>query len=145
MDEDLVVWNDSYSVEYAAIDDQHKGLVSMINELIKGSKEGGTAADSSLMDVFEKTVEYARTHFTDEEKILTEVVYPELETQKKQHHQFMFEVVNIITEVESGKTAPIDMAIFLRKWLMNHIVASDKLYMPYLKKKGLKGFETFLK
>jgi len=145
MDEDLVVWNDTYSVGYAPIDDQHKALVVMINELLQSSKAGASAANSSLMQVFEKTVEYAKTHFTGEEKMLTEVLYPELDTQKKQHHQFLFEVVNIVADVESGKTAPIEMAVFLKTWLMNHIVVSDKKYIPYLGKIGLKGFEAFLK
>ena len=145
MDEDLVVWNDSFAVGFTPIDDQHKGLVSMINELVKGSREGDSVADATLMEVFEKTVEYARTHFADEEKILTEVLYPELEAQKKQHQHFMFEVVNIVTDVESGKTTHIEMVKFLKTWLMHHIVESDKKYIPFLSKVGRKGFEAFLK
>ena len=134
MDEDLVVWDDSYSVDFKPIDDQHRELVAMINELIEGCKKGNAAADNSFLQVLGKVVNYAKTHFADEEKHLSNVQYPELASQKKEHFNFLFEVVSVTNDVESGKTPPIDMAKFLKKWLMNHIIQSDKLYMSYLKK-----------
>ena len=144
MDEDLVVWNDSFSVEYAPLDDQHKKLVGMINELIQGCKEGTEAAKESVMQVFEQTVEYVKTHFADEEEYLAQVLYPNLDTQKKQHQQFVFELVSLVTKVESGNTAPIDMVKFLKNWLLEHIAVSDKQYAPYMKKIGRTGLESFL-
>ena len=136
MDEDLVVWDDSLSVEFAPIDNQHKELVAMINEHIKSCKAGGGEADSAFMQTFEKTVAYARTHFSDEEKHLRDAFFPNIDAHKEMHFQFLFELVNIVNEVESGKSTPLNMVTFLKTWLMNHIAVTDKQYVPYLKKKN---------
>ena len=144
MDEDLVVWDNSLTVGFDLLDDQHKKLVAMINELIEGCKKGEAEAQAAILQTFEKVVDYTKTHFTEEEKYLAQVAYPDLEAQKKMHHQFLFEIVNLITEVDSGKTAPITMAGFLKDWLLNHIAKADKQYLPYMKKIGRKGINTFL-
>ena len=144
MDEDVVVWDDSFIVGYALLDDQHKKLVAMTNELIRGCKEGGAAAQESFGQAFEKAAEYAKTHFADEEWYLTHVLFPDLESHKKQHHKFLFDVVNLANEVESGNTAPIEMVRFLKNRLLNHIAVSDKQYAPYMKKIGRTGLGTLL-
>ena len=133
MDEDFIVWDNALNVGYDLIDDQHKGLVAMINDLMAGCKKGAVAADIAFMEVLEKTVDYAKTHFAAEEKILSQISYPDLSAHKDKHFQFLFEVVNIISEVESGSTTPINMVLFLKNWLMGHIAVCDKEYVPYLK------------
>jgi hemerythrin len=39
-----------------------------------------------------------------------------------------------MSEFEAGNTAPIELAQFLKKWLLNHIAVSDKQYAPFLAK-----------
>jgi hemerythrin len=38
----------------------------------------------------------------------------------------------MIEEFEAGNTEPVEMARYLKKWLLNHIAISDKKYMPYV-------------
>ena len=135
MDEDLVAWHDSYSVGFAPIDDQHKKLVAMINDLMQDCKKGGAVEKASFMLISDKAIEYAKIHFTDEELFLSKALYPDLAAHKKEHFNFLFEVVNIVSEVEAGRTTPLDMVRFLRNWLMDHIAVSDLKFAPHLKKK----------
>jgi len=132
MDENFVSWDDSYSVGFEHIDNQHKELVKMVNELYKACKVGALNEDIVYLRTVSKALEYARVHFSDEEEYMGKVFYPELDEHKKQHEEFVVEIKKSIKLFEYGKTAPIEMANFLKNWLLEHIAVSDKKYAPYL-------------
>ena len=131
-DDELVQWNDSYSVQFKKIDDQHKELVRMTNELITGCKKGNTKADASFMKTIQGAVNYARTHFATEEVYMEKVTYPEYKLHKKEHEGFVEEVLRQLKSFEDGTSEPIAFARFLKNWLLNHIAVSDKKYAPFL-------------
>jgi hemerythrin len=88
----------------------------------------------AFLQTMKKALNYAETHFADEEGYLTEVNYPYLDEQKDQHEDFIAEVQKSIEEFEAGNIEPISLARFLKKWLLNHIAVYDKKYAPYLAK-----------
>jgi hemerythrin len=132
MDENSVVWDDSFSVGFGPLDDQHKALVDMINELFQACKEGVVEADMAFLGIIKRALDYAETHFADEEEYLSEANYPHLSEQKEQHEAFVEEVQKTIEEFEAGNVEPIHLAKFLKKWLLNHIAVYDKRYSSYL-------------
>ena len=134
MSDDTVVWDDAYSVGFKPIDDQHKELVKMINELFEECKQGGAAARKAFLLTAKKAADYARVHFSDEEKYMAQVNFPKLAEQKKQHNDFLDKVFASIQDFNSGNAVPIDLAQFLKNWLLTHIAESDKQYAPYLAK-----------
>ena len=134
MNEDSVIWDNSFSVGFDPIDVQHKELVKMTNELFQACEQGVIAADMAFLQTMKKALNYAETHFADEEGYLTEVNYPYLDEQKDQHEDFVAEVQKSIEEFEAGNIEPVSLARFLKKWLLNHIAVYDKKYAPYLVK-----------
>jgi hemerythrin len=149
MDENYVTWDESYSVGFEPIDNQHKKLVEIINTLYDGCKlekvintftfssdckRGDVAADIAYLYAINSASEYARTHFMDEEKYMRHAGYPELKKHKKQHKEFVDEIKKSVKLFEEGRTTPIEMANYLKNWLLNHIAISDKQYAPYLAK-----------
>jgi len=134
MDEDFVVWSDDYSVDFPAIDEQHKKLVGITNDLLKGCKGGSSVNKMDFMLAFSKASEYAITHFRDEEDFMKKANYPDFDNHKKEHENFLAEVKNSFTRFKESDEAPIGLAVFLKKWLLNHIAVKDKLYTPYVKK-----------
>ena len=132
MNEDSVTWNNSFSVGLDSIDDQHKALVTMINELFEACKQGVLEADMAFLEIIKGALDYAETHFADEEDLLYEANYPYLDEQKEQHEAFVAEVQKTIEEFEAGNIEPIYLARFLKNWLLNHIAVFDKRYTPYL-------------
>jgi len=134
MNEDFVIWDDSFSVGFEPIDEQHKELVRMTSGLFTACEQGVIAADMAFLQTMKKAVDYAETHFADEEEYMSEAGFPHLSGHKKQHEAFVAEVQKSIDEFEAGNIEPIYMARFLKKWLLNHIAVSDKLYSPYLSK-----------
>jgi len=133
MDEYFVAWDDSFSVGFEHIDNQHKELVKMVNDLYNACKKGALNEDIVYLRTVSKALEYARVHFSDEEEFMGKVSYPELGEHKKQHEDFIVEIKKSIKLFEYGKAAPIELANFLKDWLLNHIAISDKGYAPYLK------------
>ena len=127
----FVQWSDSLSVGVKAIDDDHKKLLSMINQL-------QTAAhyhtDDELVETtLNELVDYTRYHFQREEQMMQEHHYPDYEDHKKQHDLMVAQVTGFINEYRVDKTRTIDQVIvFLKTWLINHINGSDQQYAPYL-------------
>ncbi|MCL2793082.1 MAG: bacteriohemerythrin [Spirochaetaceae bacterium] len=134
MDKDITVWDAAYSVGHPTIDDQHKNLVNMINDLFQLNNDG-TATKAAFAIAFRKAGDYAQTHFNDEEKILEKIGYPNLAEHKKEHITFINEVWSQFTLFNEGNASLVDLARFLKKWLLTHIAVSDKKYAPYLVKK----------
>jgi len=132
MEEDSVVWDDSFSVGFKPIDDQHKTLVDMINELFQACKTGVVEADMAFLQIIKKALDYAETHFADEEEYLSQANYPHLDEQKEQHEVFVEEVQKTIEEFEAGNIEPVYLARYLKNWLLNHIAVYDKRYSSYL-------------
>ena len=132
MDEDSVFWSDDYSVDFETIDNQHKELVRMTNALFDGCKRGSTAADLAFIQTIRGAVEYAQTHFFTEEKFMKMTDYPNMAAHKKEHDSFVSAVVESVKNFEEGKSEPIVLARFLKKWLLTHIAEEDKKYAPYL-------------
>jgi len=139
MDENAVTWDDSFSVGIEHIDNQHKELVKMVNDLYKACKMGALNKDIVYLRTVSKALEYARVHFSDEEKYMDMVFYPELDEHKTQHEKFVVEIKKSIKLFEDGEAAPIELANFLKNWLLDHIAVSDKKYAPYLAKLNQKA------
>ena len=132
MSEDSVIWDDAYSVDFELIDNQHKQLVKMTNELFDGCKKGVTAADEAFMKTIRGAVEYAQTHFYTEEKYMIQTNFPEMEEHVEEHKLFVKNIVKAVQNFEAFRSDPYALARFLKEWLLNHIAKSDKKYAPYL-------------
>lgn len=130
----FVEWKDSLSVGIKTIDDDHKKLLGMINQL-------QTAAhyhtdDEMVESTLNELVEYTKYHFEREEKMMQEHNYPGFEDHKKQHEAMVTQVSKFIDEYRVDQTRTIDQVIvFLKTWLINHINGSDQEYAPYLRDK----------
>ncbi|MDR1128795.1 MAG: bacteriohemerythrin [Treponema sp.] len=139
-DKIVVKWDDAYSVGVKLIDDQHKELIRMTNELSLGCQKGGSEAEIYFMKVIQGAVKYVKTHFTTEEIIMDRLKYPEYLEHKKQHEEFVAEVLKDVKAFEAGgKLVPLEFAQFLQKWVLNHIAKSDKRWGNFfaeLRKKG---------
>jgi hemerythrin len=132
-----VEWKDSYSVGIDSIDQQHKKLLGLINQL-------QTAVDYSTGEEFEREaldelVDYTKTHFTYEEGLLEQNDYPDFEPHKAQHEKMIREVERVLAEYEKDHdTAMQNAADYLKDWLINHINGTDKEYSSHLIGKGVK-------
>ncbi len=127
-------WTEEYSVENTHIDGQHKRLFEIINELFEAMKKKEEI--KKIEAIFESLESYGKTHFEDEEKLMQDSNYPDFEEHKKAHAVFFEQIKGLKEKLSLGEkvyAVPIETLIFVRNWLKQHILQTDKLYAPYIK------------
>ncbi|WP_319508714.1 bacteriohemerythrin [uncultured Methanolobus sp.] len=132
----LVTWSDKYSMQIKEIDDQHKVLVGMINELHDAMKQAKSKEVS--LEIINKMAEYTKFHFSTEEKYMKRFAYPDYAEHKLEHEKFVENVLKFKDDYEKGKAGvSYDILNFLKDWLVGHIQDTDKKYAPLFIEKGL--------
>ena len=132
---DDIVWIPSYSVGHEVMDEQHKMLFSLINDFFK------TKGKQSVIVLFENLSSYVQLHFEAEEELLRGLTYPKIAQHMKKHRELAekFKAMqNTLDHYEEDTHYKI--AMFLYKWLANHIVKADMDYKRYALKQQAKGF-----
>jgi hemerythrin len=127
----FVDWNESYSVKIADIDQQHKQLINIINNLHEVMKTGG--APAKLAPIVNELVSYTHYHFSFEKKMLESTAYPTVADHKKVHQSMVAQVENFRDMVADGKSsAPLKLMAFLKDWLTSHILQTDMRYSSHV-------------
>jgi hemerythrin len=133
----MILWRDDFSVEIQEIDEQHKSLVSLINQLYEALST--KQHRDQVGEVLHELVNYTLTHFAVEEALMRLMQYPDYEEHKQSHDRIAHKVQQFHADFQQGK-ANVDMELlmFLKEWLTTHIMDVDKRYAPHLKKHGVK-------
>jgi hemerythrin len=137
----LVEWQERYSVGIPKIDEQHKELLRLTNELYASClKDNDEEEKAHFKKTISALVNYVSEHFAAEERLLKRVDYPEYAAHRSEHTGFVKKVLEQVTEFNEGKNfAPNSFVRYLKDWILGHIAVSDKRYSEYifaLKKQG---------
>ena len=125
---DLFPWHESFETGIGVIDDQHRGLVALLNRLAHEAVAESNAAETNL--VLDQLVDYAARHFSTEEAIWREHLAdtPDEVLHRESHAHFLAEIDRLRTAHQAS--APVDWArdtiTFLARWLIAHILESDQ-------------------
>ncbi len=123
---DSLEWDEAWSVGDARLDDQHKGLIGLINRL-------GSGAPVPI--VLDELQIYVDEHFRDEERMMEAAGYPDIAAHKLQHAAFEEWLEASRQASRSGEVVGLlrdSISSYLKTWLVTHIMVSDKAYSGYL-------------
>jgi hemerythrin len=135
----FVEWSDELSVGIEEIDEQHKILVDLINRLFEETVVHEAANTAVIEDVLHELIEYTVIHFAVEESLFRIFHYPATESHTRHHDELKAQVLDIQKKVKLGEMqVNVELLIFLKKWLEQHILYEDKLYGPFLLEQGVK-------
>ena len=124
---DPLIWDDTYSVNAHMLDNQHKSLFSIINEVRNACISG--ADKQAMLTVINKLYDYSATHFRDEESVLRAKDSSLLEQQQTQHAIFLDYVISLEQKIQSDtEMVNQDILTFLQVWWEEHILKIDKQY-----------------
>ena len=133
----LFDWSEKFSVNNITIDEQHKKLISILNDLNDAMLAGKSS--EILEEVLLRLVDYTKFHFGTEEKLMVQYGYPEKTVHVTQHNQLTTEVGDFLIKYKQGKKfLNIQLAEFLKDWLNHHILETDKKFGKFLVEKGVK-------
>jgi hemerythrin len=133
----LMTWTEKLSVGVAALDDDHKKLVAMVNELYDAMQAGH--GRDSLGRILDGLVQYTKMHFAREEKFFAQTGYPAAGPHKHEHEALTRQVLEVQKKYAAGAVATLSLDVmhFLKNWLVNHIQGSDQKYRPHLNQHGI--------
>ena len=127
---ELFTWSDDYSVGIQAVDEQHRTLIGLINQLHLAIVEHRGKA--TACEVLDRVTEYTREHFMLEERLMQLSNYPDYEAHRQQHRA-MIDQVQLLRHRFYDESQPIafDLLYLLKKWLIGHINESDMRFGAY--------------
>lgn len=119
------------------MDAQHRQLVDMLNELYAAFRDGTTK--EHIGPVLDRLIQYTAVHFKHEEDFFDQTRYPDAEHHKKEHANLVKRVLEVQQQFKSGQVVLTqDLMAFLRNWLADHILGSDKRYVAHVKGRGVR-------
>ncbi len=125
-------WKDTYNVGISIIDEQHKALIAIVNELYEAQQLGTT--QSIISNVLDKLNDYSLYHFNMEEGMQLNCHYAQLEEHKKEHAFFIDKIKNLKTDLaKNNLLLSLKTLDFLKDWTIQHILGSDKEFADYLR------------
>jgi hemerythrin len=118
-------WNDELSVGSSFIDNDHRKLISLVNQLHEAMREGQDK--DILQPVLAELIKYTQEHFTREEEHMEKIQYADRAAHKAEHDKLLNEVLEMQKKFNDGSAMlTFQVSKFLRDWLVNHIMQSDK-------------------
>jgi hemerythrin-like metal-binding protein len=128
----MITWGNDYSVKFEGIDDQHKTLISIIQE-VDEEINSKTYSFKDLMDVVNKLDAYIKEHLAYEEELMNKYAYAGADKHILEHNVLRYKILSIDYDNISGtKEFFIDTYSYLVNWLVNHIMKTDKALGSFL-------------
>jgi len=119
-----VSWNVTLDTGLPRIDEQHRQLITLSNELLRAIAEGH--GEAGLQPLFENLLDYTDSHFADEEEYMESVGYPDLKAHRAIHRRLINDVANFREKILGGvPVAPEKALEFINGWIVRHIMVMD--------------------
>ncbi len=131
----FVEWSDTLSVGIEEIDEQHKVLVDLVNQMHEAIHQ--RHGSDVVIGILGTLAEYTRIHFAVEESLMRILNYPGYEQHKEIHEELLHTVQDLQEKVASGKRSiGFELMHFLKTWLTKHIMEEDMQYSGFFLKAG---------
>jgi hemerythrin len=114
-------WSERYLTGIDDLDEQHKILFTMLNDLAIAMKNG--RAKYVILDTMSRLADYAQYHFDCEEKQMRRYDFPLYTEHKDAHDKFKVELAEMIKRSQEG-----DILVYLKTfkvlqgWIVKHVV-----------------------
>jgi hemerythrin len=107
------------------IDEQHRQLISVVNDLFSACKQARVEQIESTLDFL---MYYAAKHFFDEEVLQMQYGYPGYAAHRARHDEFKMTVRNFAAELKEngpGEDLADRVAACIGDWFINHVLTED--------------------
>lgn len=127
-------WGDDMIIDHGSIDQDHRKLVDLVNELHTATSEG--RGQTVVAKIMSELIFYTQDHLTREEHQMALVGFPGLAEHKQSHARFMVSMHELLEKQAGGSiTVASQLSSLLRDWLSIHIRRSDNALRIHLKNK----------
>lgn len=133
----LITWSGKYSVGVKNLDDQHKEVINLLNELHAAMLKG--QAQSLAGELLPKIQRHAREHFSTEERLMESTKYAGIAEQRTEHSALLAKIDEYAARHKRGDSAVyLELLTFMRGWMTNHMQKIDQKYTVWLNEHGVR-------
>lgn len=132
----LVEWDDTLFLGIQQIDEDHEKLVEILNRcyramLLNDHRHEFEAIVAELRD-------YTQYHFQTEQILMEGLAYPDAPSHAAAHLKFAQAINNFQERFQAGESfVALDLLVFLKEWLVNHIQRTDRALTHFINDKEL--------
>lgn len=124
-------WNPAFSFGVQELDDQHKRLVCILNNMRESlASNDAERTASALFDALAITL---RSHIFSEESLMRRHGYSGLDNHQKKHHQILEQLDVTARGISAGnRQLARDVLDFIESWWQNHVRNDDSQFVQSL-------------
>jgi hemerythrin len=137
----MIVWREQMSVGNDLIDEDHRYLIGVVNEI--QSACNARQPPTQILPFLERLAEYTNFHFDREMRMQIKLGYPEHEEHAEAHEALKQRLATITAQIVEETHRPvIDEAALERvlalnrEWLIDHILKMDLKLRPYFSQRS---------
>jgi hemerythrin len=128
-----IEWDETLETGDPDVDEQHRGLVSLFNELVDAEV---VAEDPKHVNhALERLTEYVIVHFTAEEALMHRIGYPAdvVGAHVGEHRALTARTREMVIAFRSGaESSVVPLVDFLCEWLVEHVEESDRRFVEFM-------------
>lgn len=131
-----ITWAPAMSVGVEALDNDHKILIDLINQL-----DEAMATDDAYEIIYvivAGLVDYTEYHFKREEGMMRACDYPAFANHCAEHRAIEQKIQGLKQSYDENIIGGFDLRLmdFMRGWLTDHILGRDMSYAPFMGRLG---------
>jgi hemerythrin len=105
--------------------------VDIVNDLDLAVSQG--ESPEQIGQIFDELLSYTSWHFHHEERLMQTYVYPGMFEHKDEHESLLKQAADLSNDFQNGDhSVPANSLPFLKTWLADHIMGTDKKMGEYL-------------
>lgn len=133
----FIPWQEDYATGIEAIDEQHRHLFHLIDELYTRILNCENMEEERKIagQILQSLIYYVEEHFSEEEALFNNSKYPDAHAHKAAHDHFRSRLDELLRSYQDGALGlSNDILVFLRDWLIGHVTKTDMGYVPFVGK-----------
>ncbi|MBT0961026.1 bacteriohemerythrin [Denitromonas iodatirespirans] len=126
----IVAWNDSLKTDIDVVDQQHRGLVELVNATAAKLAQAPELSADEVRLLLGYLTDYAQVHFSTEEALmaLCGLEARQTDAHHEGHARFLAQVGDMVEALgEDGVLDGQRLLMFLGDWLIDHIQGEDQV------------------
>jgi len=132
----LFKFSEPFRVDVKDMDTQHIGIFDFINRIHAALKQN--KGHGEISRIVTDMRNFTSKHFKEEEVLMRKINYRDLDKQISAHNNLISRVDQIINQFNSNQEVNmIEVMVFLKDWLVGHIMGMDKKYAPFMHDKNI--------
>jgi hemerythrin len=132
----IVEWDESMSIGLYLIDEQHRELVVLINNI--GDAIERNASQAEISRFIRRFYNYTITHFQTEESLMDHATYPEYFTQVKEHLDCSMKAIEFHRRFVHDHDFDLkEFLDYIVSWFVKHTTGIDQTLAKHLLDRGL--------